>query len=93
MMMMMMIVVVMTMMRIYISDGMLTTGFPRTVSQAEELTKSQTIDVVINLDVPFETIIERIKVGCNNKLIVLQHFLYIIQTTTCIFYKCFVCIN
>ncbi|KAK3730607.1 hypothetical protein QZH41_018819 [Actinostola sp. cb2023] len=36
-------------------------GFPRTVSQAEELSRKQTIDIVVNLDVPFETIIERIK--------------------------------
>lgn len=35
-------------------------GFPRTVTQAEKLGERQQLDVVINLDVPFETIIDRI---------------------------------
>lgn len=35
-------------------------GFPRTVVQAEKLGEKQELDVVINLDVPFETIIDRI---------------------------------
>ncbi|XP_020917707.1 GTP:AMP phosphotransferase AK3, mitochondrial [Exaiptasia diaphana] len=42
-------------------SGWLLDGFPRTVSQAEVLSQNQTIDIVVNLDVPFETIIERIK--------------------------------
>lgn len=41
----------------------LSAGFPRTVAQAEELDKRQDIDMVINLDVPFATIVERIKVS------------------------------
>lgn len=36
-------------------------GFPRTKPQAEALQKEQPINVVVNLDVPFETIIDRIK--------------------------------
>lgn len=36
-------------------------GFPRTRSQAEALQSSAPADVVVNLDVPFETIIDRIK--------------------------------
>jgi len=36
-------------------------GFPRTVEQAEALIKDQPIDVVLNLKVPFEVIIDRIK--------------------------------
>ena len=36
-------------------------GFPRTRSQAEALQESAPADVVVNLDVPFETIIDRIK--------------------------------
>ena len=35
-------------------------GFPRTVTQAESLRKEENFDVVINLNVPFETIIGRI---------------------------------
>ena len=38
-------------------------GFPRTVLQAEKLGERQQLDVVINLDVPFETIIDRISVS------------------------------
>ncbi|XP_065834251.1 GTP:AMP phosphotransferase AK3, mitochondrial-like [Oscarella lobularis] len=36
-------------------------GFPRTVGQAKALDARQDIDIVINLDVPFETIVERIQ--------------------------------
>ena len=36
-------------------------GFPRTKPQAEALQKEAPINVVINLDVPFETIIDRVK--------------------------------
>ena len=36
-------------------------GFPRTVPQAEALLKQEKIDMVINLDVPFQTIIDRIR--------------------------------
>ena len=43
-------------------------GFPRTVSQAETLSKHQDIDVVVNLDVPFDTIADRIKVTSLNPL-------------------------
>lgn len=39
------------------------TGFPRTVIQAEKLGERQQLDVVVNLDVPFETIIDRISVS------------------------------
>lgn len=35
-------------------------GFPRTVSQAEALDDTYTVDTVINLDVPFETIKQRL---------------------------------
>ena len=41
--------------------GWLLDGFPRTVTQADALSKHQTLDTVINLDVPFSTIIERIR--------------------------------
>ena len=34
-------------------------GFPRTVPQAEELAKHITVDMALNLDVPTETIVER----------------------------------
>ncbi|XP_071396886.1 GTP:AMP phosphotransferase AK3, mitochondrial isoform X2 [Centroberyx affinis] len=36
------------------------TGFPRTVSQAESLDEVYTVDTVINLDVPFQTIKQRL---------------------------------
>lgn len=36
-------------------------GFPRTVSQAESLSESQPINLVINLDVPFDTIRQRLE--------------------------------
>ena len=36
-------------------------GFPRTVAQAEALQKETPVNVVVNLCVPFETIIERVK--------------------------------
>ncbi|KAF6725894.1 GTP:AMP phosphotransferase AK3, mitochondrial [Oryzias melastigma] len=36
------------------------TGFPRTVSQAEALDQAYTLDTVINLNVPFQTIKERL---------------------------------
>lgn len=36
-------------------------GFPRTSAQAEALQKQTPVNVVINLDVPFETIIDRVK--------------------------------
>lgn len=36
-------------------------GFPRTVNQAEALWKVQPVDVVLNLVVPFEVIIDRVK--------------------------------
>ncbi|GFO10762.1 GTP:AMP phosphotransferase ak3, mitochondrial-like [Plakobranchus ocellatus] len=36
-------------------------GFPRTVDQAVALTKSKDIDVVLNLRIPFDVIIDRIK--------------------------------
>lgn len=35
-------------------------GFPRTVPQAEALDATSTVDIVINLDVPFQTIQERL---------------------------------
>ena len=35
-------------------------GFPRTVPQAEALFKVEPVDVVLNLNVPFEVIISRI---------------------------------
>lgn len=44
-------------------DNMNFLGFPRTVVQAEKLGERQQLDVVINLDVPFETIIDRISVS------------------------------
>merc|ERR1719481_703692 len=36
-------------------------GFPRTQAQAEALQKETPVNVVVNLCVPFETIIERVK--------------------------------
>ena len=36
-------------------------GFPRTEAQAQALQKQTPVNVVINLDVPFETIIDRVK--------------------------------
>ncbi|XP_053695586.1 GTP:AMP phosphotransferase AK3, mitochondrial [Sabethes cyaneus] len=36
-------------------------GFPRTLDQAEELLHTESIKAVINLDVPFEVIIERLQ--------------------------------
>ena len=41
----------------------LTTGFPRTVKQAIKLDDKFDIDIVINLDVPFTTITDRISVS------------------------------
>ena len=39
----------------------LISGFPRTLKQAEAMQQIVTKDVVINLNVPFEVIIDRIK--------------------------------
>jgi len=36
-------------------------GFPRTVKQAESLHEKEPVDTVINLNVPFDVIVERIK--------------------------------
>ena len=36
-------------------------GFPRTLHQAESLTQSVELDTVIHLDVPFQTIIDRVR--------------------------------
>ena len=38
-------------------------GFPRTVVQAEELQNHHALDLVLNLDVPFATIRERLEVS------------------------------
>jgi adenylate kinase family enzyme len=35
-------------------------GFPRTLTQAEALDRVMNVDLVINLDIPTETIVERI---------------------------------
>jgi len=43
------------------SEPWLLDGFPRTQPQAEALQKQTPVNVVINLDVPFETIIDRVK--------------------------------
>ena len=49
------------------SEPWLLDGFPRTKAQAEALQKQTPVNVVINLDVPFETIIERVK-GMQKKI-------------------------
>ena len=41
--------------------GCLLDGFPRTVPQAQSLSEHHNINAVINLDVPFHTIISRVK--------------------------------
>lgn len=41
-------------------NGYILDGFPRTIAQAEALDKVATIDVVLDIEVPFETIIERL---------------------------------
>ena len=41
-------------------NGYILDGFPRTIAQAQELDKVAKIDMAINIDVPFETIIERL---------------------------------
>ncbi|XP_072173256.1 GTP:AMP phosphotransferase AK3, mitochondrial-like [Diadema setosum] len=43
------------------SSSWLLDGFPRTVAQAEALSADQDIDSVVNLDVPFEVIIQRLE--------------------------------
>ncbi len=42
------------------TGGYILDGFPRTIAQAEALDKVACIDLAINIDVPFETIIERL---------------------------------
>ncbi len=42
-------------------QGWLLDGFPRTVSQAKLLSDKHDLDSVVYLDVPFETIINRVK--------------------------------
>lgn len=46
----------------YLEKGrsLLLDGFPRTVTQAEALEESVHVDLVINLDIPTDTIVERI---------------------------------
>lgn len=41
-------------------NGYILDGFPRTIAQAEALDKVANIDLAINIDVPFETIIGRL---------------------------------
>ena len=41
-------------------NGYILDGFPRTIAQAEELDKVAKIDMAINIDVPFEVIVERL---------------------------------
>lgn len=41
-------------------NGYILDGFPRTIAQAEALDEVANIDVALNIDVPFETIIERL---------------------------------
>ena len=41
-------------------NGYILDGFPRTIAQAEALDKVARIDIAINIDVPFETIIDRL---------------------------------
>ena len=41
-------------------NGYILDGFPRTIAQAEALDKVARIDLAINIDVPFETIIDRL---------------------------------
>lgn len=36
-------------------------GFPRTLNQAQSLWEREKVDVVLNLDVPFDVIVERVK--------------------------------
>lgn len=43
------------------SESWLLDGFPRTVPQADALLNKEPVDIVINLNVPFEVIIDRIK--------------------------------
>ncbi len=42
------------------NNGYILDGFPRTIAQAEALDKVASIDLAINIDVPFATIIERL---------------------------------
>ncbi len=42
------------------NNGYILDGFPRTIAQAQELDKVAKIDMAINIDVPFEVIIERL---------------------------------
>ena len=42
------------------ANGYILDGFPRTIAQAEALDRVARIDLAINIDVPFETIIERL---------------------------------
>ena len=50
----------------YVEDGqsLLLDGFPRTLAQAKALEDVQQIDMVVNLDIPTETIVERIADRC-----------------------------
>ncbi len=41
-------------------NGYILDGFPRTIAQAEALDKVAKIDLAINIDVPFETIVSRL---------------------------------
>jgi adenylate kinase family enzyme len=46
----------------YVEQGLslLLDGFPRTLDQAKHLDTVVTVDMVINLDIPTETIVERL---------------------------------
>ena len=41
-------------------ESLLLDGFPRTVGQAEALEQSVHVDMVVNLDIPNDTIVERL---------------------------------
>lgn len=41
-------------------NGYVLDGFPRTIAQAEELDKVASIDIAVNIDVPYELIVQRL---------------------------------
>ena len=46
--------------KVELGKSLLLDGFPRNVNQARALEKAVHIDLVVNLDIPTETIVERI---------------------------------
>lgn len=64
---------------VHVNSSLIDSGCPRTIPQAETIDKTFPINVVINIDVPFDAIIDRLKVVHLFSFVML----FRIECTTC----------